>query len=124
MIFKVLSSIVYFIMDNYVCVNYLCFPKTKPYVTNKFQVFENRPYNAVSRIVVPELLMNVILRHGFLNNTNSGVTLSCCRKLVDYYVQNNFFLNDNISNAFNNVPLRVIKIISAEHLYKKYFVIT
>ena len=68
--------------------------------------------------------MNVILRHGFLNNTNSGVILSCCRKLVDYYVQNNFVLNDNISNAFNTVPLRVIKIISAEHLYKKYFVIT
>ena len=52
--FKVLISIVYCIMDNFVCVDYLCCPETKPHVTSKCQGFENRTYNAVSGISIPE----------------------------------------------------------------------
>ena len=37
MIFKVLSSLVYCIMDNYVCVYYICCPQTKLLVTSKEQ---------------------------------------------------------------------------------------
>ena len=36
-IFKVLISIVYFIMENYVCVDYLCCLQTKIHDTNKLQ---------------------------------------------------------------------------------------
>ena len=39
-IFKVLSYIVYCIMDKYSYVDYLCFPQTKLRVTTKRQVFE------------------------------------------------------------------------------------
>ena len=67
--FEVLSSIVYFIMDNFVCVDYLCFSETKIHVTCKGQEFENRTYNDVSGIGINELLMNIISCHGFLNNT-------------------------------------------------------
>ena len=45
--FKVLSSIVYCIMENFVYVDYLCCPETKLHVTSKVQWFENRTYNAV-----------------------------------------------------------------------------
>ena len=85
--FKVLISIVYCIMDNFVCVDYICWQEKKLYVTNKGQVFENRTYNDVSGVGIPELLMNIIWCHVFLNNTNSDVILSCRRKLVDYYLQ-------------------------------------
>ena len=50
MILKVLSSIVYYIMEHYVWVDYLCCLQTKLDVTNKGQGFENRKYNAVSGI--------------------------------------------------------------------------
>ena len=39
MILKVLSSIVYYIMEHYVCVDYLCCLQTKIDVTNKGQGF-------------------------------------------------------------------------------------
>ena len=65
MIFKVLSLIVYSIMDTYVCFNYLCCIKTKLRITSKGQGFENRTYNYVSGIRITELLMNIILCHGF-----------------------------------------------------------
>ena len=42
MMFKVLGSLVYFIMDNYVCVDRLCFLQTKLHATSKGQGFENR----------------------------------------------------------------------------------
>ena len=69
MILKVLRSIVYCTMDNYVCVDYLCCPQTKTHVTSKGQGFESRTYNAVSRIGITELSMNTISCHGFVNNT-------------------------------------------------------
>ena len=56
-------------------VDYLCCPKTKLHVTSKGQGFENRAYNPVSGIGIPELLMNIISCDGFLNNTKSAVIL-------------------------------------------------
>ena len=91
--FKVLSSIVYFIMDDIVCVDFMCFPETKIHVTCKVQGFGNRTYNAVSIIGIPEILMNIISCHGFVNNTKSAVILLCRNKLVDYYLQKRFIFS-------------------------------
>ena len=121
-IFKVLSSIFYCIMENYVCVDYLCCPQTKLNVKNKGQGFENMIYNAVSGIGIPELFMNIISCHEFVNNTKSAVIFSCCIKLVDYYLQTCFVLHENIPNDFKNVPLRAKQRINSEHLYKNDFV--
>ena len=90
-ILKVLISIVYFIPENYVCVDYLCCPKNKLHVTNKWQGFENRTYNAVPGIIMTELLINIISCHRFFNDKNSAVIFSCRRKLVDYYLQKYIF---------------------------------
>ena len=76
-----MSSIVYCIMDNYVCDDYLCFLKTRLRVTITGQGFENRTYNDVSVISITELLINIISFHGFLNNMNSAVIFSCYRKI-------------------------------------------
>ena len=72
-IFKVLISVVYFIIDNYVCTDYLYCPQTKLNVSNKW--FENTTYNDISVIGIPELLMNFISYHRFANNTKSAVIL-------------------------------------------------
>ena len=56
---------VYCIMYNYVCVDDMFCPKTKLRFTSKGKVLENRTYNAVSLIGIPEILMNIILCHGF-----------------------------------------------------------
>ena len=113
---------VYCITDRYVCVDYICCTKNKINVTSKGKLFENRTYNAVSGIGTTELLMNIILCHGFVNNTNSAVLLSCRSKLVDYYLQICFVLHENNSNGFKNVLLYSKEIINVEHLYKHDFV--
>ena len=69
-------------MDKYVCVDYMCFTPTRLHVTSKRTESETITYNAVSGILIPGLLMNIISYHGFVNNTNLGVILSCRRKLV------------------------------------------
>ena len=113
---------VYCITDRYVCVDYKCCTKTKINVTSKEKVFENRTYNDVSGTGTTELLMNIILCHGFVNNKNSAVLLSCGSKLIDYYLQICFVLHENIPNDFKNVPLRAKQRINSEHLYKNDFV--
>ena len=51
MIFKVLGSVVYCIMDNYVCADYLCLQKDKLSLENKG--FENIRFNDISGIGIP-----------------------------------------------------------------------
>ena len=100
-------------MENFVCVYYICCPEIKIHVTTKGQGYENITYNAVSGIGIPEILMNIISCHVFVTNRKSTVILSCCRKLIDYYLQKCFFLKNN-SNDFKNVPLRAKQRINAE----------
>ena len=80
-------------MDNYLCVDFLCFAQTKLHVTSKGHGFENRTYNYVSGMSIPELLMNIITCNLFVNDMKSAVILSCRRKVVDYYLQKWFVLH-------------------------------
>ena len=58
-IFKALISVVYCIINNYVCADYMCCPQMKLHHANK--VFESIIYKNISGIEIPELLMKVIL---------------------------------------------------------------
>ena len=103
-------------MKNYVCAYYLYFPQTKLHVANKG--FENITYNDISGISIPELLMNIISCHGFVNNMTSDVILSCRRKLVDYYLPKGFVILEKNSSTLINVPLRAKQRINSEDIYK------
>ena len=94
-------------MENHVCINYMCCLQTKFHVKINGQGFENRTYNAVSGIGTHELLMNIISCHIFINNTKLAVILSCCIKLINYYLQECFVLHKKNPNDFKNVPLHV-----------------
>ena len=84
-IFKLLSSVVYCIMENYICAYYLCSPQTKAHVSN--ELFENTTYNDISLIVIIELLMNIISCNGLVKNMKPAVILSYRSRLVDYYLK-------------------------------------
>ena len=47
MMFKVLTSVFYYIMGNYVCIDYMCCTKTKLIVYFSNIGFENTTHNAV-----------------------------------------------------------------------------
>ena len=67
--------------------------------------------------------MNSISCHGFVNNNNPAVIISCHRKSVSYFLQTCFVLHYYNLNAFKNVHIYVRKIINAEHLYRNDLVI-
>ena len=75
MIFKVLSSVFYCIMEKYVCDDFLFFPKTKLCAHFSTKGFEITTYKTVSVIGIPELLMSIISCHEFVKNENSSVIL-------------------------------------------------
>ena len=116
MIFKLLSSVVYCIINNYGCADYLCCHKNKLHVANKG--FENTTYNDISGIGIPELLMNIISCRGFVNNTKSDAILSYRSKLVDYCLSKGFVIFENNSSALRNVPLHAKQKNNAGHIYK------
>ena len=80
MIFKVLSSVVYFIIKHYLCADHLCSSKTKLHIANKS--FENTTCSDISIIRISGLLMNIIPFHLFGDNTKSSVIFSCSICLV------------------------------------------
>ena len=93
---KLLSSVGYCIMDNYVCAYYLCCMKSKIHVHFVNKGFENTTYNAVSCVSIPGILMNIISCCGFVKDKNSDVIFSCRIKLVSYCLHKLFFLHETI----------------------------
>ena len=83
MIFKVLHSVVYCIMENYVCVEYLCCPKTKLHVHFSNKGFENTTYRDILGILIPELLMNTISCNGVVNDK---IQLSSCHVVANWFI--------------------------------------
>ena len=92
MIFKALSLVVYYIIDNYVCADYVGCTKAKLHVANK--IFGNTTYNDISGIGITGLLMNIISWNGFVKDTNLVVIFSCHIKLVPYYISKGFVLHE------------------------------
>ena len=66
--------------------------------------------------------MNIISYHEFVNYKESTVILSCCIKLVDYYLSTSFVIIENNSSALSDVPLHAKQRINAEILHKNEFV--
>ena len=116
-----LGSVTYFIMNKYLYVGCTCLQKYPLYLEHKG--FENRKLNDISGIGIPELLMNIMSCHGFVNYEKSTVIFSCHRKLITYYLSKGFVIPNNNSSALRDVPLRVKKRMNNENLHRNDFVI-
>ena len=105
--FKVMGSLIYCIMVKYLCVYFQCLQKVLPSLVHK--VFENTSLNDISGIFIPELLINIMTCHSFVNNMNTTVILTCCIKLVQYYLSKRFLIIENNLYALIYVPKMLIK---------------
>ena len=75
-LFRVLSCVVYTLLDNYVCIDYLpCQSKTF-FDISKNTTFKETNFNLLFGIVVPELSLNLVSCHGFVLKYNSTVILN------------------------------------------------
>ena len=65
-LYRVLSCVVYALIDNYFCIDYIsCQPKTLRSISSK-PTFEQTNFNILLGIGIPELLLNLVSCHGFM----------------------------------------------------------
>ena len=88
-ILKVLSCVIYTIIRDYVCIDYL--------VSESKQLSElvlgsggrfkyvNKSYDKTLGIGIPNLFMNLMYCHNFLKNKDSVVILKCPKRIFEYH---------------------------------------
>ena len=89
-----LSCVIYTIIDKYVCVDYLGTDKKKisdlKIGCTKSIKHDGMDYNNLFGIYIPDILLNMLSCHGFLNNDDSIVILKCPNKMSEYYFNKGF----------------------------------
>ena len=87
--FRVLSCVIYTIIDKYVCIDYLCTEKSKLSYFKIGCTGSNRhngiDYNNLLGIGIPDILLNLLSCHGFLKNNDSVVILKFPIRMSEYY---------------------------------------
>ena len=65
-VYRVLSCVLYSIIENYVCIDYLsCQSKTLSTIYSN-RIFKQTSFNILLGIGIPELLLNLVPCHGFM----------------------------------------------------------
>ena len=86
--FKVLSCVIYTIIDRYVCIDYLCteikkISKLKLGLSLKTK-HEGMDYENLFGIGIPDIFMNMLSCQGFINNNDSIVILKFPNRMFQY----------------------------------------
>ena len=115
---KVLSCVIYKIISNYVCIDYLCYESKK--ISEQTIDFvggfkhENKSYNKILGIGIPDLLMDLMSCHRFLKNINPIVILKFPKRMLEYYFSKGFTLFGRNTNNLAKLPNDVKQRIHAE----------
>ena len=85
--FSVLSCVIYTIIRNYVCIDYLDSDKSKLSdlrlgVTARYKHLDKK-YDNVLGVVIPNLLLNFLSCQSFLKNNESVVILKCPHRMFE-----------------------------------------
>ena len=92
--FKVLSCVVYAIIDRYVCIDYLD-TEIKKISQLKLgrsleTIHEDKDYDNLFGIGIPDIFMNMLSCQGFINNNDSIEILKCPNRMSQYYFNQGF----------------------------------
>ena len=91
-VYRVLSCVVYSLIENYVCIEYLsCQSKKLSSISSKPK-FEDIHFNILLSIGIPELLLNLVSCHGFTKKPNSTVILNFGSCLINNYLEKEFYI--------------------------------
>ena len=95
--FKVLSCVIYTIIKNYVCIDYL---GSEIFLSDlrlgqggSYKHF-NKIYDNVLGFGIPDLLMNLLSCHGFLKKNDYIVILKCPNMMFKYFLNKGFIIFD------------------------------
>ena len=110
--YLVLSCVIYTIIKNYVCIDYLDFQWKKSEIPVSSGGGSKDIDNCFDRILgigIPYLLMILMSCHGFLRNTNSVVILKCTKRMLEYYFSKGFTILECTYNNLAKSPNDVIQ---------------
>ena len=115
--FRVLSCVIFIIISNYVCINYLVyeiFLSDLHLGTGGSYKHFNKIYDRVLGFGIPDLLMIFFSCHGFLKNNDSVVTLKFPNRMFEYYFNKGFIIFDCDKNNLERIPYEIKDRIGAE----------
>ena len=93
-----LICVIYSIIDNYVCIDYLACQ------SNKLSVMcMDKNINESVVIVTPYFLMTLLSSHGFMKNIIFTVILSCRSRLLEYHFSKSFVVLERNSKNLMKV---------------------
>ena len=79
--FRLLYCVIYAIIKNYVCINYIVFRYKKSSVICMDKKYVSNFFNKFMGIGIPDLLMNLFMCHGFMKNINPTVVPLCSSRM-------------------------------------------
>ena len=125
--FKVLSCVIYKIIDRYVCIDYLGTEKKKISELRLGFTFSSKhdgmDYNNLFGIGIPDILLNMLSCHGFLKNNDSIVILKCPNRMSEYYFNKGFIeltCDDDHLNKLIGIPDILLNMLSYLIIYLEY----
>ena len=109
LLFKVLVSVIYFIIDKYICLHCLCLQQEN--LCSQIKSFNNVTFYDISRIVFPWVFVNIMSCHGFSQEEKTIPILICRRNLVTYCLSKKIVILDHESDNLKNVSDKMKKLI-------------
>ena len=88
--YKIIRAIIYTIIDEYICLDYLGLLQEK--LSKHDKNFRKTKFNDLSQLGMPDILMNIISCHGFVKSSSSKLILTLRNSLVPYYLSKGFLI--------------------------------
>ena len=91
-LYIVFSCVVYNLIYNYVCIEYLFFQSKILCGISSNPTFKETDFNLSLGVGISELLLNLLTCHGFMKKSNWTVILNCQSRLINNYSSKVFFV--------------------------------
>ena len=88
--YKVIGAVIYTIIDEYICLDYMVLLQEK--LSRHNDNPKKTKLNDLTGFGIPEILMNIMSCNGFVKSSISTVILKCQNTLVPYYLSRRFFI--------------------------------
>ena len=103
LMYKVIGLVVYTIIDDYICLDYLGFLQER--LSKHDNNFENTKFKNLYALRIPKILMNIISCHVFAKYSILEVILTCWNDLVPYYIFKRFVVVETEVGEVDNIPI-------------------
>ena len=116
--FRVLSCVIYIIIRNYVCIDYLGYEKSKLSdlrlgVAGSYKHL-GKKYDNLLGFGIPYLLFNLLSCKGFLKNNEYVFILKCPHRMFEYYFNKGLIIFNCDGNNLKRLPSQVKDRVGAE----------